>query len=138
MYQDEDEEFLGSFCAFVGNGLLIFRDVNSTDTHADYRWDTVTHAVADSIYICVQHPVDGPVEVDLYEDDSPELSLDVAIFDGRIDSLQGQFVLHDPVEDVRLKITTDHPGSSRLRISGDEETRPARLRFQIWNVTQGA
>lgn len=128
-----EDGFLGSVCAFVGNGLLVFRDVNSVDTHAGYAWDTAVHAAPDSIYVCVQHPVDGPVGVDLYEGDSSELVIEEAtLFDGTISSLQGQFVLHDPLEEVKLQVTTDRSGPARLRISGDDESRPAMLRFQVW------
>lgn len=128
-----NEEFLGSFCAFVGNGLLIFRDVNSIDAHADWEGQSEVHAVQDSIYLCVQHPVDGPVTADLFEDGSANLTLDGAtLFDGNISSSQGEFVLHDPNESVKLRIVTDRPGQARLRISGDEESRPTVVRLQIW------
>ncbi|MEU4770960.1 hypothetical protein [Micromonospora sp. NPDC023644] len=127
------EGFLGAFRAFVGNGLLIFRDVNSIDAHVDYAWDSLVHAAPDSVYVGVQNPIDGPVLVDLYEEGSPELAIDGAVlFDGNISSLQGQFFLHDPLEEVKLQVTTDRPGQARLLISADEDSAPAVLRFQIW------
>ncbi|MET7749739.1 hypothetical protein [Micromonospora sp. NPDC005367] len=129
----EEDGFLGLFRAFVGNGLLILRDANSVETHAEWAGDSEIHATADSIYLCVQHPVDGPVTVDLFEGDSPDLALaGAALFDGTISSLHGEFVLHDPAEGIKLQAITDRPGPARLRISGDDVSRPAIVRFQIW------
>ncbi|MDH6462650.1 hypothetical protein M2302_002830 [Micromonospora sp. A200] len=71
--------------------------------------------------------------VDLHEGEPSELAIEGAeLFDGAISSLQGQFVIHDPLEEVKLQVTTDRPGPARLRISADYESLPTVLRFQVW------
>jgi C-terminal processing protease CtpA/Prc len=125
-YELDTEEFVGSFRASVGYGLLIIRDSNSTETHADWEGSDI-HVTRDSIYLCVQHPVDGPVTVEVFE--GPPAREDGFVwFDGVIVSAGGTFIVHDPDEDVRLVVRTDHPGEVRLRIASDVELLSTSVR----------
>ncbi|MEU4424173.1 hypothetical protein AB0F81_26400 [Actinoplanes sp. NPDC024001] len=127
-----DEAFLGGFRAFAGHGLLIFRDVRSENTHAGYSGVGV-HVTPDSLYVPVQHPVDGPVVAEVFEEGAADLALGaVTLFEGTVSSQQGEFVLHDADDAVRLRIVTDEPGEAQLRISADAESSPAAVRFQLW------
>lgn len=91
------------------------------------------HAAPDSIYVRVQTYVDGPVSVEVFEDESKDLVFDGAVlFDGTISSQHGEFVLHDPDNWISMKVVTDNPGGARLRVSGDAGHTPSALRLQIW------
>lgn len=124
------DDFLGSFRVDVQHGLLIFRDVNSVDTHEGWNGDAV-HAVDDSIYLRVQTSVDGPVAVEVFGSDTPTRE-NVTLYDGAIESQYGEFVLHDPNNWISMRVITDEPGIARLRITGDHNLMPAVVRIQIW------
>jgi hypothetical protein len=127
------DDFVGSFRVLAQHGLLIFRDVRSVDTHDGWDGGDRVHATPDSIYLRVRTYVDGPVSVEVFEDESEELILDGAIlFDGAISSEHGEFVLHDPDHWISMKVVTDNPGDARLRVSGDADHSPSALRLQIW------
>jgi hypothetical protein len=128
----DDEEFVGSFRALVGNGLLIIRDSHSTETHGNWgESGSDIDVTPDSIYLCVQHPVDGPVTVDVFE--GPPAAEDGFVwFDGVVVSSRGTFIVHDPMEDVRLVVRTDHRGDVHLRIASDVEWRPTSVRLNFW------
>lgn len=64
-YELEDEDFVGSFRASIGNGLLTIRDIESVDVHASWTGNTDIDVTPDSIYMSVQHPVDGPATAEL-------------------------------------------------------------------------
>ena len=129
----DSKDFVGSFCVFAQHGLLIFRDVRSVDTHHGWAGGDLVHAAPDSIYLRVRTSVDGPVSVEVFEDESAELILEGAIlFDGTVSSEHGEFVLHDPDNWISMKVVTDHPGAARLRVSGDAGHSPSVLRLQIW------
>ncbi|MBB2946390.1 hypothetical protein FB565_006158 [Actinoplanes lutulentus] len=125
--------FVGSFRVFAQHGLLIFRDVRSADTHDGFDGKVPVHARPDSIYLKVRTYVDGPVSVEVFEDESDDLTLDGAVlFDGTISSEYGEFTLHDPDEWIAMKVITDNAGAARLRVSADAERSPSALRLQIW------
>ncbi|MEU4560463.1 hypothetical protein AB0F72_18965 [Actinoplanes sp. NPDC023936] len=129
----EDDGFVGSFRVFAQHGLLIFRDVQSVDTHEGYHGRVPVHARPDSVYLKVRTSVDGPVSVEVFEDESEDLALDGAVlFDGTISSGYGEFVLHDPDNWISMKVITDSPGEARFRVSADDERLPSELRLQIW------
>ncbi|MEU8239079.1 hypothetical protein AB0C07_12595 [Actinoplanes missouriensis] len=129
---EEDDGFVGSFRIFAQHGLLIFRDVRSTDTHDGYDGRVPVHARPDSVYLKVRNAVDGPVSVDVFEDESEDLTLDAVLFDGAVSSEYGEFVLHDPDNGISMKVITDNPGAARFRVSADAERFTAALRLQIW------
>lgn len=129
----DDDGFVGSFRVFAQHGLLIFRDVLSVDTHEGWDGGDMVHAAPDSLYLRVQTYVDGPVSVEVLEDESEDLILDGAVlFDGVISSQHGEFILHDPDNWITMKVITDNPGEARLRVSGDTDDAPSALRLQIW------
>ncbi|MFF0379394.1 hypothetical protein [Actinoplanes missouriensis] len=129
---DEDDGFAGSFRVFAHHGLLIFRDVRSTETHDGYDGRVPVHARPDSVYLKVRNAVDGPVSVDVFEHESDDLTLDAVLFDGAVSSEHGEFVLHDPDNGISMKVITDSPGEARFRVSADAERFTAALRLQIW------
>ena len=132
-YLEEDDDFIGSFRVFAQHGLLIFRDVRSADTHEGWDGQAAVHAGTDSLYLRVQPSVDGPVEVEVYQDGSDDLALeDAVLYEGTISSAHGEFVVHDPNEWISMRVVTDEPGPARLRISGDDELMPSHVRIQIW------
>jgi len=131
--ESEQEIFAGSFKGFVGNGLLIIRDSDSTAVHSGWQ-DEDIHVEASSVYLCVQHPVDGPVVVDVFEGGPAGRPCnDITALDGSINSQFGTFILHDPIDDIRLVVRTDHPGDSRLQILVDELPRPSRVKIYFWH-----
>jgi hypothetical protein len=124
-------EFVGSFRVAVGNGLLIIRDTESTATHEGWQ-DEDIHVEPDSVYLCVQNPVDGPVSVEIFEGQPAQQAGDTIVLDGTISSLHGTFVIHDPANDVRLVVRTDRGGDSHLRITVDQAWRPSVVQMHFW------
>ncbi|GIE85600.1 hypothetical protein [Actinoplanes regularis] len=124
------DDFLGSFCVDMQHGLLIFRDINSVDTHEGWDGDAV-HAVADSLYLRVQPSVDGPVSVEVFGSDEPTYE-GIVLYDGSITSRHGEFVLHDPNDWISMRVITDEAGTARLRVTGDHKLMPSVVRIQLW------
>jgi hypothetical protein len=118
----EGDGFLGSFCVFAQHGLLIFRDVESTDRHNGFDGRQVVHAAADSIYLAVRPSVDGPVAVDVFDDGSDDFRFDEALlFDGVISSKHGQFVALG----VGLAPRRVHlPGGAYIDVDGASDDPP--------------
>jgi hypothetical protein len=129
---EEGDGFLGSFCSFVQHGLLIFNDIQSTNTHSGWDGKEAVHAEIDSIYLRVQPSVVGSVSVDVFSDEVDEFpAADVVLFDGVIHSAWGEFILHDPNDWISMKIVTDQPGPTRLLITGDRGLMPSIVRIQV-------
>jgi hypothetical protein len=128
MYVEEDS-FRGRFVAFFHHGLLLIEDTESTGRHDN--WDARTqrvHLDVDSLYVCVQPSVDGPVDVTVFEGQATEpTSTLTEIFAGPLTIHHGSLRLADPTGAIVLEVPTSASGPHRLTVLADDPVHPARL-----------
>lgn len=106
--EDLDAEvYGGGFIAFFQHGLLVLEDVSSQAGH-DF-WDAANesfHLDDDSLYVAVQADVDGPVRVDVYHGDVPEVASSglVSKFAGVLNVPSMEVKAHDSDDVVCLRV----------------------------------
>jgi len=130
-FELDDEQLVGPFRACIDYGLPNIRNINSEQTHADWNAGDI-HVAADSIYLCVLHPVDGHVAVEVHQG-APGSSPHALTqrFERTVALSHGTLILHVPLENARLGVRTEHHGNVQLRIAADHPWRPAKVRLDV-------
>ncbi|QYN18929.1 hypothetical protein [Amycolatopsis sp. DSM 110486] len=106
-----DEVYGGSLTAFFGHGILVLEDVSSEAHHSSWDPDVeALHLDADSLYVEVGASVVGPVRVDLFVDEPPEIFVDGLI-------VRLQTVLETPSLTVRIR-DSDDQASMKVDVLG--------------------
>ncbi|NUT96227.1 MAG: hypothetical protein HOY78_29790 [Saccharothrix sp.] len=109
--------------------MLLIEDPESGATHDE--WDPATehvHHDHGSLYVAVQHAVDGPVTVTAYRHRAPAGEVDglIEVFAGEVDSPSGTMTAHDP-NDSAVLILPAKQGVNRLTVFVDHVDWAARV-----------